>query len=114
MAYDEQLAERVRTALAASAGSVECTERKMFGGICFMVGGNMALGVRDSDLIVRLDPAESSVMLAKPHTRPFDLSGARLPPRGWLLVAPDGTKTARTLGTWVARGLDFARSLPAK
>lgn len=111
MAYNERLAERVRDALA-DAG--DCSERRMFGGIGFMLQGNMALGVHGDDLIVRCDPAETDAALAKPHTRPFDLSGGRVPPRGWLLVAPEGTRTQRGLVAWVARGRAFARSLPPK
>ena len=114
MAYDERLAERVRAALAAAAGDADVSERKMFGGICFMVGGNMAVGVNGEDLIVRLDPAACEAALAKPHTRPFDIFNTRPAPKGWLLVAPAGTKTARSLAAWVACGTKFARSLPAK
>jgi hypothetical protein len=112
MAYDERLAERVRRALEAH--SAEVREQRMFGGICFMVRGNMAVGVHGEDLIVRLEPAALDAALTRPHTRPFDLFDMRRPPKGWVLVAPDGTKTARSLGAWVARGTEFARSLPPK
>jgi len=115
MAYDERLAERVRDALVDAAGAAEdISERRMFGGLCFMLNGNMSLGVHEGDLIVRFDPGETDAMLAQPHTRPFDLSGARLPPRGWGLVAPRGTHTKRALAAWVKTGLGFARSLPPK
>ncbi len=114
MAYDERLAERVRTALAAAVAGADVSERKMFGGICFMLGGNMALGVHDADLMVRMDPADLDAALKKPHARPWDLFGMRRPPKGWVLVGPDGTKAARSLAAWVALGTQFARSLPAK
>jgi len=102
VAYDEALAERVRSALAGEDG---VTERKMFGGIAFMVGGNMALGVRDADLMVRLgDPEEA---LAQPHTRQ-SMMGER-PMKGIILVSQDAD-----LDPWISRGVAYARSLPAK
>jgi TfoX/Sxy family transcriptional regulator of competence genes len=102
VAYDEALAERVRSQLAGEDG---VTERKMFGGIAFMVGGNMALGVREDDLMVRLgDPEEA---LAEPHTRQ-SMMGER-PMKGIILVSQDAD-----LGAWIARGVAFARSLPPK
>jgi TfoX/Sxy family transcriptional regulator of competence genes len=102
VAYDEALAERVRSQLSGEEG---VTERKMFGGIAFMVGGNMALGVRDDELMVRLgDPEEA---LAQPHTRQ-SMMGER-PMKGIILVSQDAD-----LGAWMARGVDYARSLPPK
>ena len=102
MAYDEALAERVRSQLSGEEG---VTERKMFGGIAFMVGGNMALGVRDDELMVRLGDADEA--LAQPHTRQ-SMMGER-PMKGIILVSQDAD-----LGAWIARGVAFARSLPAK
>lgn len=100
MAANEALVERVRRALGDGA---EVREQRMFGGVCFTVQGNMALGVHNSDLIVRLDSAACEAALAKPYVRPFDIFDTRHAPKGWLLVAPAGTKTARSLGAWVTR-----------
>ena len=109
MAFDETLAERVRDALAPHA---DLTERKMFGGIAFMVGGNMAVGVIEDDLMVRLDPADAERALAEPHTRPMDFTGR--PMRGMVFVDSEGTASAENLAGWVEAGADFAASLPPK
>jgi TfoX/Sxy family transcriptional regulator of competence genes len=102
VAYDEALAQRLRDALAGEDG---VTERKMFGGIAFMVGGNMALGVRDADLMVRLGDVEDA--LAQPHTRQ-SMMGERAM-KGIILVSQDAD-----LGPWIARGVEHARGLPPK
>ena len=102
MAYDEALAERVRSALAGEEG---VTERKIFGGIAFMVAGNMALGVRDRELMVRLSDVEDA--LAQPHVRQ-SMMGER-PMKGIVLVSQDAD-----LAPWIARGVSHARSLPPK
>ena len=86
----------------------------MFGGIAFLLGGNMAVGVRGDDLIVRVDPSQTDALLREPGARPFDLSGSRGPPAGWLLVGPSGHRTDAALRTWVARGVSYASSLPKK
>ena len=109
MAYDERLAERVRAILA---GRDAFTERKMFGGIGFMLAGNMATGVINDDLIVRLDPEEYETALDEPGAREFDVTGR--PMAGWLLVAPDATREDAGLRRWVGRGAAFALSLPPK
>jgi len=109
MAYDEALAERVRDALGVREG---ITERKMFGGIAFMVGGDMAVGVIGEDLMVRLHPADAEKALAEPHTRPMDFTGK--PMKGMVYVDPAGTESDRDLGAWVEAGADFASSLPPK
>ncbi|MEX0971723.1 MAG: TfoX/Sxy family protein [Solirubrobacterales bacterium] len=109
MAYDEQLADRVRDVLESCA---EFTDRKMFGGIAFMVGGNMAVGVIGDDLMVRLDPADAGKALSKPHTRPMDFTGK--PMKGMIYVDPAGTEADEDLGAWVEAGADFASSLPPK
>jgi hypothetical protein len=108
-AYDESIAAKVRTLIADEAG---LTEKKMFGGIAFLIGGNMACGVNKEDLIVRVDPGEHQVALAEPGVRPFDLPGR--PMKGWLSVGPDGYADDRDLVTWVERSVTYARSLPAK
>jgi hypothetical protein len=110
VAYDEALADRVRQLIGLRA---DVTERKMFGGIGFMVGGNMACGVSSgSDLIVRLDPEEYKRALAEPDVRTFDMTGRQM--RGWILVAPEAVATDEQLAGWVDAGADFATSLPAK
>jgi hypothetical protein len=109
VAYDEGLAERVRDLLVVREGF---SERKMFGGIGFMLGGNMACGVSGDELMVRLDPEEGSKALAEEHVRVFDMTGR--PMKGWILVGPEGTVSDEDLAGWVDAGADFAASLPAK
>jgi TfoX/Sxy family transcriptional regulator of competence genes len=110
VAYDETLAERIRELLAPREA---VTERKMFGGIGFMIGGNMACGVSStSELIVRLDPEEYERALAEPHVRVFDMTGRRM--SGWILVAPEAVADDEALAGWVDAGADFAASLPPK
>lgn len=109
MAFDEALADRVRGALAARP---EVSERKMFGGIAFMLAGNMAVGVIGEDLMVRLDPADAERALSEPHTRPMDFTGK--PARNMVYVGPDGTASDEDLGGWVEAGAGFAASLPSK
>jgi TfoX/Sxy family transcriptional regulator of competence genes len=109
MAYDEDLAQRVRARLAAEE---DITERAMFGGLAFLLRGNMAVGITGEDLMVRVGPDGSDDALERPHTRPFDMTGR--PMRGWILVAPEGTREEDELAAWVEQGLAFAGSLPAK
>src|SRR5689334_7629315 len=110
MAYDEALAERVRDLLAVRA---DVTERKMFGGIGFMVGGNMACGVSStSELIVRLDAEEHERALSEPHVRLFEVGGRQM--SGWILVDPAALEADEDLAGWVDAGADFASSLPPK
>jgi TfoX/Sxy family transcriptional regulator of competence genes len=107
MAYEEQLAARVRTLLANRA---DVSERKMFGGLTFVIGGNMCCGVNGNELIVRLDPDEDEA-LARPHARPMDFTGR--PMRGFVTIRPDGLKGAR-LNRWVQEAVARAESLPSK
>jgi TfoX/Sxy family transcriptional regulator of competence genes len=109
MAYDEGLAQRIREALADLPDLVE---KKMFGGIGFMVQGNMACGVNKEDLIVRVGPARYEEALTQPHARPFDFTGK--PMKGWVMVAPDGYEAESDLNHWIHQGVDFALSLPGK
>lgn len=109
MAYDEALADRVRDALAPRA---DVTERKMFGGIAFMLGGNMAVGVIGDDLMVRLEPSDADKALAEPHARPMDFTGR--PMKGMVFVDPGGTEADVDLAAWIEAGADFAASLPPK
>ena len=108
MAYDEELADRVRARLDDEPG---LTERKMFGGIAWMLEGNMAVGLMKDGLLVRLgELAEAAA--AEPHASQPTM-GTR-PMKGMVLVAPEGLETDEQLGAWVARGADVARSLPPK
>jgi TfoX/Sxy family transcriptional regulator of competence genes len=109
VAFDEALADRVRIALDPRP---DVSERRMFGGIAFMLAGNMAVGVISDDLMVRLGPADAERALAEPHTRPMDFTGK--PSRGMVYVDPNGTATDEDLGPWVDAGADFAASLPPK
>ncbi len=109
MAYDEALAGRVRDVLGDNP---EITERKMFGGIAFMLAGNMAVGVSKDDLMVRIDPDDQDDAISQPGVKVFDMSGR--PMKGWILVAPDVTEEEAGLRKWVDAGLDFAGSLPPK
>ena len=108
MAYDEQLAARVRTLLA---NRTDVSERKMFGGLTFMVSGHMCCGVNRDELIVRLDPDGEDDALAKPHARPMDFTGR--PMRGFVTVKPDGLEGAQ-LNRWVQEAVARAESLPPK
>ena len=109
MAYDEQLAERVRDQLGDVHG---ITEKAMFGGLAFLLEGNMAVGLTGDELMVRIGSDDSDDALARPHTRPFDMTGR--PMKGWILVAQEGLQDDDELRAWVRRGLDFAGSLPPK
>ena len=109
MAYDEALAERVREQLA---GEPAVAEKAMFGGLAFLLEGNMAVGLSGEELMVRVGPDASDDALAQPHTRAFDMTGR--PMKGWILVAPEGVAEDHDLAGWVGRGVDFARTLPPK
>ena len=109
MAFDPALAERIRKWLGKRAG---LTEKKMFGGIAFLMRGNMCCGVHGSEMIVRLDPAETDRALKEPHTRVFDVTGR--PMKGWLLVGPRGLAADADLGRWVEVAATYAGSLPPK
>lgn len=108
MAYDVELAERIR----AQLGGLPFVEKKMFGGIGFLLAGNMACGVYKDDLVVRVPPAKQAVLLKKPYAKPFDITGR--PMKGWLLVEPGGVNTDKRLGAWIRESLEFAVSLPPK
>ena len=109
MPYDEGLAERVRGLLD---GRSDVVDKRMFGGIAFLIAGNMACGVSGDDLIVRVDHDESEALLAEPGARRFDMTGR--PMKGWLLVAPEASADDADLERWVRRGEEFAASLPPK
>lgn len=109
MAYDEQLADRVREQLSARA---DVSERKMFGGIAFMVAGNMACGVLGEDLLVRLGDDEGESALKEDGVREFDFTGR--PMKSIVYVSPERTSDDAGLAEWVEAGADYAASLPAK
>lgn len=109
MAYDEVLASRIRGALGQQSGLVE---KKMFGGVGFMVHGNMACGVHKDMLIVRVGPEAYDETMKYPHTRPFDMTGRAM--KGWVMVEPDGFNDEADLKEWVEAGLNFALTLPPK
>jgi TfoX/Sxy family transcriptional regulator of competence genes len=109
MAYDETLAARVRKGIAKRAGF---EEKKMFGGLAFLLHGNMCVGVHGDDLIVRVDPDEGVRALSEPGVRPFDLTGR--PMKGWLLVKASELESGRALRRWLDAGVSFAASLPPK
>jgi hypothetical protein len=110
MAYDVDLAMRIRELLADEPG---VTEQKMFGGLAFLIGGHISVAVSgQGGLMARVDPAETDALLAKPHTRPMVMRGREM--QGWLRVDADGVRTKRQLAPWVKRGVAHARSLPAK
>ena len=108
MAFDEKLAERVRK-LLQRPGMVE---RRMFGGVAFLLNGNMSIGIHGDELIVRVAPDSTQAALKEPGTRVFDITGR--PMKGWLLVGGDAIEKPAALSKWVKRGLDFAASLPKK
>jgi TfoX N-terminal domain len=109
VAYDEALAERVRDVISVRDGF---SERKMFGGIGFMLRGNMACGVSGDELMVRLDAEGAEKALAEEHVRVFDMTGRPL--KGWILVGPEATASDENLAGWVDAGADFAASLAPK
>jgi TfoX/Sxy family transcriptional regulator of competence genes len=110
MAYDEVLAGRLRELVGPNA---DVTERKMFGGLAFLVGGNMAIAASgQGGLLVRVDPDESELLVATTAARPFEMRGRAM--HGWLRVDETDVRTAAQIEPWVRRGTEYARSLPPK
>jgi TfoX/Sxy family transcriptional regulator of competence genes len=109
MAYDENLAQRVRQALSGQDGVIE---KKMFGGLAFMLHGNMSVGVEKDRLMVRVGPDRYDKALARPHARPMDFTGR--PMKGFVYVPPEGLHTDAALQEWVHMGVEFALTLPKK
>ena len=110
MAYDEDLANRIRELIA---GEADVTQKRMFGGLAFLIGGNMSVGVsHQGGLLLRCDPADADALRAKPHAAPFEMRGRTMD--GWLRVSPEGLQTKAQLERWVGRGVAYARSLPPK
>ena len=110
VAYDEQLADRIRELIGDQPG---ISEQRMFGGLAFLVAGNMSVAASgQGGLMVRIDPEATEALLAKPHVRAFEMRGR--PMQGWLRVDADGVRTKRQLEPWVKRGVAYAGSLPPK
>jgi hypothetical protein len=110
MAYDEDLADRIRELIA---GEADLTEQKMFGGLAFLIGGNMAVAASgQGGALVRVDPARSDALVATTNARPMEMRGRQM--QGWLRVGPEDVGTRRQLAKWVELGVSYARSLPAK
>ncbi len=109
MAYDQKLTSRIREKLGGIPG---LEEKKMFGGVGFLIRGNMACGVNGDELIVRVGPQQDKAALSRPHTRPFDMTGR--PMQGWVMVAPAGVAKDSELQAWIDLGVAFAETLPEK
>jgi TfoX/Sxy family transcriptional regulator of competence genes len=110
MAYDEDLVDRIRELLGPERG---VDEKRMFGGLAFLINGNMSVAAsRNGGLMVRVPPDDTEKLLTRNHVEPMVMAGRQT--RGWLRVAGDGVKTKRQLQAWVGRGVDYAKSLPPK
>ena len=110
MAYDEDLANRIRELVSNEQG---VSEQRMFGGLAFLINGNMSVSASgQGGLLLRVDPAETDALLRRPHAGPFQMRGRVM--QGWLRVDAEGVRTKRQLERWVTRGVAYARSLPAK
>ena len=109
MTYDDGLAHRVRDVLASRPG---VAEKEMFGGLAFVLEGNMCCGVIDDSLVARVGPDAYDDALAEPHARPFDFTGREM--RGWVYVDPSGLTSDAALEEWVGRTVEFVDTLPAK
>jgi TfoX/Sxy family transcriptional regulator of competence genes len=110
MAYDEHLAERIRELVASEPG---LTEKKMFGGLAFLINGHMSVSASGKGgLLLHVDHGDTDDLLSKPHAHPFAMRGREM--QGWIRVDAEGVKTKRQLQRWVQRGVAHARSLPPK
>jgi TfoX N-terminal domain len=108
--YDQELAARIRAQVGGEPG---LTEQKMFGGLAFLIGGNMAVAASgEGGVLVRVDPAESDSLVATTNARPMEMRGRSM--QGWLRVDTEDVRTERQLAAWVKRGVGYARSLPPK
>ena len=110
MAYDEHLANRLRELLADEDG---ITEKRMFGGLAFLLHGNMSVSAsRNGGLLVRVEPSDTEALLKRPHVARMEMGKRTMD--GWITVAPEGVKTKRDLGAWVKRSLGYVKTLPPK
>ena len=110
MAYDSNLAERIR----AEVQGLPIVEKKMFGGVGYMLNGNMACGILGTDLIVRVGLDDYARLLGQPHVKVFTMKNGPRPMKGWLMVEPAGCKTEKQLSHWIKLGVEFASALPSK
>lgn len=106
---EEQFVSRIREFIRTYPGY---SEKRMFGGICFMIHGNMCVGNWKGSLVVRLDKKDHDAIQSEKHTSPFDVTGRVM--KGWALVSPDGIRTDKQLNGWIARSAEFVASLPPK
>jgi hypothetical protein len=112
MAYDEELADRVRNLISVRP---EVSEQKMFGSLCFLIGGNLAVCARkEGELLVRLDPEDAERAIAEEGVRVAEMGPRRRRMKGWVFVSPERTADDAGLAEWVEAGADYAASLPAK
>jgi len=110
VAFDEDLANRIRELIA---GAADVTEQRMFGGLAFLVAGNMSVAASgQGGLLLRIGPEDTDALAKRPHARPFEMRGRAM--EGWLRVDAEGVRTKRQLEPWVKRGVEYARSLPPK
>ena len=110
VAYDEELADRIRELVGNES---DLTEKKMFGGLAFLIGGNMAIAASgQGGILVRVDPEQSAALVATTNARLMEMRGRQM--QGWLRVDPEDVRTKRQLAKWVALGTTYARSLPVK
>ena len=109
MAFSEALAERIRQGLARRKG---IEEKKMFGGVGFLLNGNLLVGVWKNSLCVRLGPEQAEEALPEPHVKEFDITGR--PMKGWVLVEPAGVENNEQLSAWIERAVRFVGTLPGK
>ena len=109
MAYDESLADRIRHALGRKKG---IEEKKMFGGLCFLLNGHMLVGVLKISLIARVGPEQGDDALLEPHVKKMDITGK--PMKGWIMIEPEGVAEEAAVKEWVQRAVKFVGKLPAK
>jgi TfoX/Sxy family transcriptional regulator of competence genes len=110
MAYDEDLANRLRELLAAEDA---VTEKRMFGGLAFLLGGHMSVSAsRNGGLLARIDPDDTDAVLERPHVALMEMGGRTMD--GWITVAPEGLRTKRDLAPWVKRSVSYVKTLPPK
>ncbi len=109
MAFDEGLAQRIREYFQ---GHTLAEEKRMFGGLGFLLSGNMCVGVMGDEMVVRVGPPNYTAALARPHARPFDFTGRAM--QGWVMVGADGLAEDEDLHSWLVRGEQFASALPPK
>ena len=110
MAYNLKLAERIQ----AELNGIPFVEKKMFGGVGYILNGNMACGILGEDMIVRVSVDEYETLLKRAHVKIFTMKGGPKPMKGWLMVEPEGCKTRKQLSAWIKKGVEFTLTLPPK